>query len=128
MEKLLYQGTVYWSFVHEIEDMGIGERFFVRHVSFSAPLSKHQGVFYLSDRSIILESEDQKVTIPLSKITQLYLGFDEVFSGSSVKNFGMFWQPLRIVYNDDEVIYLIIDYKYGFAANKQIFQLLKEIC
>lgn len=128
MENILYTGTVYWAFDYEIEEMHQGERYFIRHLSFSAPLSRHQGNFYLTDNSIILESAAGNITIRLSEITQLYLGFDEIYSANSVKNFGLSWQPLRIIFKDDQVIYLVIDYRYGFTANNQIFALLKEIC
>lgn len=127
MENIYYEGNVYWAYDHEISEMNYAERYFIRHLSFSPPLSKHQGNFSLTDRAIVLEAEEEKVTINLSTVTQLYLGFDEVYSSASAKNFGMFWKPLRIEF-EESVIYIVVDYKFGFTANDQIFELLKELC
>lgn len=127
MENIYYEGNVYWAYDHEIAEMNYAERYFIRHLSFSPPLSKHQGNFSLTDHAMVLEAEEEKVTINLSTVTQLYLGFDDVYSSASAKNFGMFWKPLRIEF-EESVTYIVVDYKFGFTANNQIFELLKELC
>lgn len=128
MEKIFYEGIVNWAYDHEIQEMDYAERYFIRHISFSPPLSRHYGAFYLTDNAIILEGENDHIKIYLTEINQLFLGFDDVYSNASAKNFGLFWKPLRITFDDSKVIYLVIDYKFGFTANNQIFELLKEIC
>ena len=126
MENILYEGTVLWAADTEIQAMDFSERFLARQVSFVPPLSKHKGAVCLTNKSLLIEG-DEDLVIPLNHINQLYLGFDDVFSVASVKNFGMLWQPLRINYGNDLIIYLIVDYNIFGSANKRFFNLLKGL-
>ena len=128
MENILYEGIVYWAYDYEITSMNYAERYFIRHLSLSAPLSKHRGNFYLTSNSIIVEEDENELTIKLTDISQLYLGYDNVYSSSSAKNFGLFWKPLRIELEDETIVYLVVDYRNGFSQNATIFELLKELC
>lgn len=123
MEKLIYEGSVYWAYDTEILAMDVSERYIGRHFSSVPPLSKHQGRIYLTS-TMILIAGDEEVRIPLADISQISLDFDEVFSAASVKNFGMFWKPLRITYGLDDIIYLIVDYSVMISNNKRFFELL----
>jgi len=94
--------------------------------SFTPPLHAHEGKVSLSERSLEITG-DENLSLPLRSIEEVYLGFDDVFPASSVKNFGLFWQPLRLRFNDEEVIYMITDYN-GVKTNNQIwYETLKEI-
>lgn len=126
MENVIYEGNVLWAFDTEIQAMDFSERFLARQFSFVPPLSKHNGRIYLTDASIVIEGDDD-LTIPLNDINQLYLGFDDVFSVASAKNFGMMWQPLRINFGYDRTVYLIIDHNFFTASNKRFFGMLKEM-
>ncbi|MET1053714.1 MAG: hypothetical protein ABWY16_00260 [Pedobacter sp.] len=126
MEKLIYEGAVYWAYDTEILAMDVSERYLGRHFSSVPPLSKHQGRIYLTNTAIFIEG-DEEASIPLSEITQISLDFDEVFSAASVKNFGMFWKPLRITYGLDSIIYLIVDYSVMISNNKRFFELLTSM-
>jgi len=126
MEDIIYEGNVLWAYDTEIQLMDFSERFLARQFSFVPPLSKHKGIICLTDRSLIIEG-DEDLVIPLSDINQLYLGFDDVFSVASAKNFGMLWQPLRINYGNDLTIYLIIDFNLLTARNNKFFNILKEM-
>lgn len=124
MENLIYEGTVYWAMDTEILAMDLTERYVGRHFSLTPPLSQHEGRIYLTNTAIHLEG-DQQMIILLADITQISLDFDEVFSAASVKNFGMFWKPLRVTYGLDHIIYLIIDYTLMISNNKRFFEILK---
>jgi len=126
MENILYEGTVLWASDTEIHSMDFSERFLARHFSFVTPLSKHRGELCLTNKSLVIEG-DEDLVIPLNHINQLYLGFDDVFSVASVKNFGMFWQPIRINYGNDLIVYLIVDYNYFGSSNNRFFSVLKEL-
>jgi len=126
MENILYEGNVLWATDNEITAMDFSERFLARQFSFVPPLSRHRGVICLTDKSILIEG-DEDLVIPLNHINQLYLGFDDVYSVASVKNFGLFWQPIRVNYGNDLVVYLIVDYNFFGSSNKQFFGMLTEL-
>ena len=126
MENILYEGTVLWATDVEIRAMDFSERFLARQFSFVTPLSRHSGELCLTNKSLLIEG-DEDLVIPLSHINQLYLGFDDVFSVASVKNFGLFWQPIRINYGNDLVVYLIVDYNFVGSSNKRFFTMLTEL-
>jgi hypothetical protein len=126
MENLIYEGTVYWAFDSEILAMDPAERYIGRHFSSVPPLSKHHGRIYLTETMIFIEG-DEDLTIPLVEITQLCLDFDEIFSAASVKNFGMFWKPLRVKYGLDVVVYLIVDFSLMISNNKRFYELLTNM-
>ncbi|WP_158799921.1 hypothetical protein [Pedobacter sp. L105] len=126
MSELIYQGNVYWAHAEEIEAMGISEKYIGRQFSFAPPLSRHKGQIYLFSNYILLEA-DEEVVIPLKDITQLYIGFDDVFTAASVKTFGMLWRPLRIIYGENLAVYLIIDYNYFTSNNSNFFTLVQDM-
>jgi hypothetical protein len=126
MENILYEGNVLWATDSEITEMHFSERFLARQFSFVTPLSRHSGAICLTDKSILIQG-DEDLVIPLAYINQLYMGFDDVFSVASVKNFGLFWQPIRLNYGNDLVVYLIVDYNFVGSSNRQFFGLLKEM-
>ncbi|PWG80394.1 hypothetical protein [Pararcticibacter amylolyticus] len=109
MDTILLQGSVYWAYDYEIEDKEEWLKTIAGLFSFNPPLHKHQGVIALTPGAIEI-SGDHHLRVPLGSIEQIYLGFDSVFPASSVKNFGLFWKPLRITFSGGQVIYLIIDY------------------
>lgn len=84
----------------------------LRHISGVPPLHNHEGEIYLTSDSIIIKG-DENLNILLSSIIQLYHGYDDTYRSSYVKNFGIFWQPLRVEFYTgfDRLnrIYLIIN-------------------
>lgn len=126
MKNVFYEGNAYWAFDHEINDMNFNEKVLARQFSFTPPLSKHSGRIYLTDQSIIIDGDDE-LLIPFFEITEIYLGFDAVFTKASAKNFGLSWQPLRITLFNDSSVYLIIDYNFISSANARFFNLLQEL-
>jgi hypothetical protein len=126
MQNIFYEGNVLWAFDEELSEMNVGEKVLLRQISFSPPLSKHHGRIYLTDDAIIIDG-DRELLIALFEITQIYHGFDEVFTPASAKNFGLSWQPLRITFSNGSSVYLLIDYNYLTTANAHFFSLLQQL-
>ena len=122
-------GHVLWSYADEIAQSGLKDE--IRALfSFAKPIHHHEGEVLLTDNSLNI-SGDIDLNIPLSNINQLYLGFDEVYKSTYVKNGGMFWQPLRVSYYESDMlitVYLTIDHSIvGTAKDKLWFDTLKEV-
>jgi len=117
-----------WSHDHEIATFGLineaGHLF-----SITPPPHHYNGEIILTPQSIVIDG-DNFLNIPLDKLEQVYLGFDEVYKRSMVRYFGLLWQPLRLRYKfRDELItvYLIIDHYFGGAKNQLWFNTLKQL-
>ncbi|MGF1925463.1 MAG: hypothetical protein ACQUHE_14900 [Bacteroidia bacterium] len=121
----ILSGNAIWSFDFEVQRRNRNEDF-AFHFSGSKPFHRHSGEIYLLERSINLVGDDI-LNISFTDLTQLYLGFDEIYTPTLSKNFGMFWQPLRLTLNDEKSIYLVIDYNYLGAKNKLWFNRLMEL-
>lgn len=125
----LATGIALWCFDQEILDRNIYEGI-APHFSGGGPFHKHSGNIILCTSAIYLEG-DEITKIPHSAIEQIFLGYDEVYTRSLVKNFGLFCQPLRINYEDngnDHSIYLIIDYHFmGTSKNQAWFNAIKDL-
>lgn len=126
---ILLEGNLLWAYDYELEDKN-PESKFAGLFSFMKPLHNHEGLIVLSDNQISINSDEQ-VSIALDSIDQLFLGFDELYPASSVRNWGAFWQPLRIEYSNTFIqtrkIYLVIGYNGIFAQNKIWYDTLKEL-
>jgi hypothetical protein len=126
--EILLTGNVIWSYDFEISQRPPSRDLFI-HVSGMLPLHSHQGEIILTAGGLSIVG-DVNLHINKNEFEQLYLGFDEVFTRIMVKNFGLFWQPLRIVFNKNyhrKTIYLVIDYKMFSAKNKLWFSALQQV-
>ncbi len=124
MNQLL-TGQVLYSYHHELleRDSLAGMAAIFSGIS---PYHNHKGEISLTTSEVII-SGDEDLQFPLGTIEQIYLGFDEAFPRSLVKNMGLFWQPLRLSLLNGNKLYLIIDLNM-FSANNQLwFDTLKEI-
>lgn len=123
-EEVVLQGKVMWSYDHEMMEFTSAQKLMTGLSGIGGPLHNHQGYITLTDEQILIEGPagDDDLIIPLASITELYLGYDEVFTAGSVKNGGLFWQPLRVEYLSNNYqsnkIYLIIDYNGFYSHNK----------
>jgi hypothetical protein len=132
-ESFLLQGTVKWSYSHELTEFSETAKIMHSMVSFAPPLHRHNGNIALSTAELIIEGigDDIDLTIKLSAIKQIYLGFDDLFPVNSAHSFGAFWQPLRIEYYisavETEDIYLIIDYNGIFTHDKDWYNALTQM-
>jgi len=130
----LLQGVAKWSYDHEMAEFTETQKAMASMTSFVPPLHRHEGNIALTNSEIIIEGiqeGDEDLSIQLNKLKQIYLGFDDVFQMSSVKGFGLFWQPLRIEFYTSAVetqsIYLIIDFNGIFTHDKDWFEALTQI-
>lgn len=118
------EGKVLWCYDYEVigrdSSVDFGHMF-----SGTPPFYVHSGKISLNADSIEING-DVDLTIRLSELTQLYLGFDDVYLPTLVKNFGLFWQPLRLNFNYGNSIYLIIDYNFFSSGNKKWFTEIKN--
>ncbi|MBB5637219.1 hypothetical protein HDF26_004452 [Pedobacter cryoconitis] len=126
---VLQSGTVLWVFDYEFPEFTLLEKIGMLFSGVN-PLHKHSGTVYLTQDQLRLAAQDDELIIPLRDITQLYMGFDEIYKVTYVKSMGTFWQPVRIVYdqgNETKTVYLVIDLNYLSSGNNQWFGMLKEM-
>ncbi len=106
----------------------------VAHTSFLKPLHRYEGILALERTRLIFKGTDVKtkeffeMIIAKDEIEQLYCGFDEVYSVFETRGLGLLWKPLRITFakaGKEAQIYLVINFRWGVADNKQWFELLK---
>jgi hypothetical protein len=86
--NILMSGHVLWSYADEIAESGLRDEI-AALFSLIKPLHYHEGEIALTDTDLIING-DINLSIPLGKLHQLYLGFDEVFKSTYIKNVGMF--------------------------------------
>jgi hypothetical protein len=127
--NILMNGHVLWGYADEVAESGLKDE--IRALfSLVKPLHHHEGEITLTNSSLIING-DVDLNIPLGNLNQLYLGFDDVFKSTYVKNVGMLWQPLRVSYHDNgtvNAVYLIIDHSFiGTAKDQQWFDALREV-
>lgn len=126
---ILLEGSVLWAYDHELANKTPESRF-SGLFSFMKPLHYHEGLIVLSHNQISINGDEQ-LNITLGSMDQIFLGFDEFYPASSVKNLGAFWQPLRIEYSSFSIktqkIYLVIGYNGISAQNKLWYETLKKL-
>lgn len=129
LSHLLLEGSVLWAYDYELAN-GNPQRKVAGLFSFIKPLYSHKGRIVLTDHQISIKG-DEYVNFKLNAINQLFLGFDEFYPSASVKNLGIFWQPLRIEYinylNQTCKIYLVIGYNGIYTQNKIWYNTIKEM-
>jgi hypothetical protein len=131
--QFLLRGTAKWSYDHEMAEISPGRKILAGMVSGVQALQHHHGNIALSTTALIIEgiNDDEDLTIPLSNMRQLYIGFDDLFPITAVKSLGMLWQPLRIEYYisafETKRIYLIIDFNGVYTHDKEWFNTLTEL-
>lgn len=129
MNPKLLEGEIIWTFDHELEGHE-SRRALAGFFSFNELPQSGRGPAILTNTEILIGGDDG-LRIPLTSISQLYLGFDELYPSSSVKNFGAFWQPLRIKYstsdNQQSTVYLVTDYNGIFTSNQVWYDTLVSL-
>ena len=132
--NFLLQGTVQWSYDYEMAEVSQTDKIINGMISMGPVLHHHKGNIALSEAELIIEGftdEEEDLTIPLSAMKQIYLGFDDVFPKIAVKSLGMLWQPLRIEYYTSalqtQYIYLIIDFNGIYTHDKDWFNTLTQL-
>jgi|SRR5476651_1008850 hypothetical protein len=126
--QILQIGTAMWSYDYEISSLTLideaGSLF-----SLTPPPHHREGEIILTNNSLVIDGYNY-LNIPLNKLEQIYLGFDDVYKRSLVKNNGIFCQPLRLRYREGDninVIYLIVDHRFFGTKNQLWFDTLKQL-
>ena len=130
------KGKVLMAYKEDIKHRGFLD-WLKAHTSFVKPLHRYEGNITLSDEKIVFDGKDKKTkndcAIEINKIdvTDIYLGFDDVFKRGEERSLGISFQPLRIVFSKDEkeyILYLIIDFNRLLRAtkNKEWYEELKK--
>jgi hypothetical protein len=126
----ILSGHALWLFNSDFQDFSFIDKIGVLFTGVK-PLHKYEGDAYLSYDGIVLIADTDELKINLKDITQVYLGFDDIYKPTYVKNLGVFWQPLRLTYNDsdsfEKIIYLVIDHNYFSTNNQTWFNRLTEM-
>lgn len=127
MENILLSGNAKWSTEEEVLHRNTVDQVGV-HISGAGPFHCHSGEIALTEKAIYIEG-DVDLSFNLGDLEQLFIGFDEVFPRTLVKNFGMTAQPLRLqVGAGIGVLYLFIDYNMmSFTNNLLWFNSIKSI-
>lgn len=129
-EELILQGKAMWSYEYEMMDFTTAQKLMTGLSGIGAPLHNHKGNITLTSDHILIEGQvgDEDLIIPLTAINELYLGYDDIYTHYSVKNAGLFWQPLRLEYfsnsRQTNKIHLIIDHVVLYNHNKKWYEAL----
>ncbi|WP_421941215.1 hypothetical protein [Pedobacter sp.] len=127
-QKML-AGNVLWSYDYELSDKKNAGFFqkFKEFFSFLKPPHHHEGDILLASNGIFITG-DEPLEMPISHIEEVYMGFDDIFPASAIKNFGPFWQPIRIKSivsrTESRTVYLIINHSGLFSDNQTWFNTL----
>jgi hypothetical protein len=130
------KGKVLMAYKEDIKHRGFLD-WMKAHTSFVKPLHRYEGNIILSHEKIMFDGKDTKTkndyAIEINKmdVTDIYLGFDDVFKRGEDRSLGISFQPLRIIFSKDEkeyILYLIIDFNRLLRAskNKEWYEELKK--
>jgi len=125
------------SFAEDIESVNTKD-WIESHTSSFKPLHRYEGELILENDKLKFKGKDNKeenpfeLEIEFKKITDVYLGLDEVFTRGNVNNLELWLRPLRIKFDMDgseKTIYLFIDFKSltKTSDNKKWFEVLKDL-
>jgi hypothetical protein len=127
-EQQILSGKALWCFDYELQQANLADEF-RGMMSFTLPLHYHKGDISLSNTAIYING-DVDLHIPLNSLEQLYMGFDELYKSTYVKNGGLLWQPLKLSFTGHpqaQAVYLIIDHNWFTVKNKLWFDTLTTI-
>ena len=96
-------------------------------VSGIKPFHAHAGNIILTNETIRLTEDEMPEHYLLSSITQLYLGFADLYIPALAKNYGLFWKPLRITFQNNQKLYLIIGYNFITTKDRLWFKTIKDL-
>lgn len=126
MEEILLAGDAYWSYDYEVAERDALDNVGV-HFSGVGPYHNHRGEIALTAEGLYING-DVNLAFKLSDLEQLYIGFDEVFPRSLVKNFGLMAQPLRLQASTAEGdIYIFINHNMFGTQNQLWFDTIREL-
>lgn len=125
-KKILLEDEALWCFDTELF-LRDKSRDALHGVSGVKPFHAHSGNIVLNNEGIQLTENGVPEHYLLSSVTQLYLGFDDLYIPALVKNYGLFWKPLRITFQNSQKLYLITGYNFITTKNQLWFKTIKEL-
>lgn len=107
------------------------------HTSFLKPLHRYQGILKVDEEAIVFDGKNKKgyidfnITILIDNITDIYLGYDEVFRRREDRSLGLRgFEPLRIRFETkrgEKTIYLFAAYHWmRTSQNRKLFAQLES--
>ena len=125
------------SFTEDIKTFNMND-WIESHTSSLNPLHRYEGELILENDKLKFKGKDSReersfeLEIELKKITDVYLGLDEVFTRGNDSNLDLWLKPLRIKFErngSEKTIYLFIDLKNltKTSENKKWFEVLKDL-
>lgn len=125
-KRILLENKVLWCFDIELSSRDKSQDA-LHNVSGIKPFHAHSGNIILDSEAIQLTEDEIPEYYPLSSITQLYLGFDDSYIPALTKNYGLFWEPLRITFQNNQKLYLVIGYNFITTKNQLWFKTIKAL-
>ena len=129
-----FETTTLWAFEEDILTRSWLE-WLEAHTSFLKPLHRYEGQLTILLDKLNLKGIDKRTGEDISldiykfQIDQLYLGFDKSYNALESRGLGLTWLPLRMTFTQKgavEKLYLITNYKFGWADTKDYFEYLKD--
>ena len=125
------------SFTEDIETFNMND-WVESQTSSINPLHRYEGELILENDKLKFKGKDSReersfeLEIELKKITDVYLGLDEVFTRGNDSNLDLWLKPLRIKFErngSEKTIYLFIDLNNltKTSENKKWFKVLKDL-
>jgi hypothetical protein len=124
---------VLWAFAEDVKTRTWAD-WLLAHTSFLKPLHRYEGMLTIHADRLQFVGWDKRnakeVSLEIYKyqITQLFHGFDKVFSIMETRGLGLGGWPLRVTFmqnNSEENLYLITNFRFGWWSNKECFEFLK---
>ena len=122
----IVQGRALVSFEPDFLERGLGS-WLRNHTSFVMPSHRYEADISLHEDRISLQGRDKKTNtnwfleIQKKDITDVYMGFDDVYRQREDRSMGISFQPLRIRFTkngEDHAMYLLIDVNRWTRRNK----------
>lgn len=129
-----FETTTLWAFEEDILTRSWLD-WLKAHTSFLKPLHRYEGCLTILPDKLILTGIDIRTGKEISldiyryQIGQLYLGFDKSYNALESRGLGLTWLPLRMTFTQkgaEKKLYLITNYKFGWADTKDYFEYLKD--
>lgn len=108
----------------------------ISHVSGSLPPHRYKGHAELTGWSIkfmgidTLLNVETDILIDRSSITEVFHGYDEIYTIFQTRGLGLTWAPVRVKYTADDLqekaVYFITGYDHGETTNKEFYAMLVQ--
>jgi len=133
---VMKQGKALMAYEDDIKKRNIMD-WIKAHTSFARPLHRYDGELELWDEKIVFRGKDTKtkdnysLDVGRKEITDVHLGFDDVFKRMEDRSVGISFLPLRIRFSKggyEQCMYLIMDFRRASrrTTNKEWYELIQK--